>query len=52
MHYVSCNCTIEVYLSVEPLLILVKPPQVSSLDHQKYLGVILVVALVVADVDA
>jgi len=38
---------------VEPLLILAIPPQVSSLDTQKHLGVILVVVvLVVADVDA
>jgi hypothetical protein len=37
---------------VEPLLILVKPPQVISLDFQKYDGVFLFVVLVVFDVDA
>jgi len=52
MHRVSCNCTIECNCSVEPLLILVKPPQVISLDLQKYDGVILFVVLVVSDVDA
>ena len=35
-----------------PLLILVKPPPVSSLDSQKYHSVILIVVLVAANVDA
>jgi hypothetical protein len=34
---------------VEPLLILAKPPQVGSLDPHKYLAVVLIVVLVVAD---
>jgi hypothetical protein len=34
---------------VEPLLILVKPPQVGSLDPHKYLAVVLIVVLDVAD---
>jgi hypothetical protein len=37
---------------VKPLLIIVKPPQVISVDPQKYFGVVLVVVLVVANVDA
>ena len=37
---------------MELLLILVKSPQVCPLDPQKYLGVVLVVVLVVADADA
>ncbi len=34
---------------MEPLLILVKPPQVGSFDPDKYLTVVLIVVLVVAD---
>ncbi len=34
---------------MEPLLILVEPPQVSFLDPRKYLAVVLIVVLVVAD---
>ena len=41
-----CSC------HVKPLLIIVKPPQVSSLDPQEYLGVVLVVVFVSAKVSA
>ncbi len=34
---------------MEPLLILVEPPQVGSLDHHKYLAVVLIVILDIAD---
>jgi len=37
---------------VKPLLILVEPPQVSSLDPQKYLCVVLIVVLFAANADA
>ncbi len=52
MHCASGRCPIECSCQVEPILILVKPPQVSSLDPQKYLSVVLIVVLVVVNVDA
>ena len=43
-------CVLSLFVVL--LLILVKPPQVSFLDPQKYLSVVLVVVFVVANVDA
>jgi hypothetical protein len=50
--HISCNCTIEMQLSsgaCSYTFILVEPPQVGSLNPHKYLAVVLIGVLDIAD---